>query len=433
MKGNTRLISVIVFYLLQFLHTIPVKAQLSSSENSDTVKLTIDAAEELFLKNNLNLLSQKFQIEADRAAIIQAKLFPNPNLYYENSIPTPLNGNFYDPSMHYENWFQVQQLFYLGGKRRKRAEVEKLNTKMSEYEYYNILRQLRNELYVSFYQLIYQLQALEIYDKQLISTKQIADALQDQYKKGNIPLKEVTLIKAHVFFLETNKLDLLNDIQDKVSSLRILTRTSAQSFILPVWNNARLKSYTTDNLSVQNLFTISDTARYDLKESAFAVKLEEAKLSLEKANAVPDITLGGIYDRAGSFVQRYTGVSVSMPLPLWNRNQGKIKTEKKLVDLRKTEFEEKKSEVRNEVAVAFVKASEAEKLYKTLDKSYTEDYEKLIADLTSEFKKKSVGLSEFLDASQKYIESMSQIIRVKNIYIETLEGINLATGTTVIK
>src|ERR1035437_5887467 len=157
----------------------------------DTLRLNIDSVEHLFLRNNLILISQKYQIEEARAAIIQAKLFENPTVYYENYVATPLKGEYFAPNVSSESYFQFQQLFYLAGKRQKRANIEKINTQIAEFEYYNLLRTLRNELYISFYELDFSIQSLKIYNKQLVSAKQIADAMDEQVKKGNVSLREV--------------------------------------------------------------------------------------------------------------------------------------------------------------------------------------------------------------------------------------------------
>ncbi|MGZ4041179.1 MAG: TolC family protein, partial [Bacteroidia bacterium] len=52
----------------------------------DTVPVTLNDAEEQFLKNNYLLLAQKYNVDASKALVRQARLFNNPNIYYENSI-----------------------------------------------------------------------------------------------------------------------------------------------------------------------------------------------------------------------------------------------------------------------------------------------------------------------------------------------------------
>ena len=399
----------------------------------DTLRLNIDSVEHLFLRNNLILISQKYQIEEARAAIIQAKLFENPTVYYENYIATPLKGEYFAPNVSSESYFQFQQLFYLAGKRQKRANIEKINTQIAEFEYYNLLRTLRNELYISFYELDFSIQSLKIYNKQLVSAKQIADAMDEQVKKGNVSLKEVTRIKALIFSLENNKLDIINSIQDKQSSLRTLTRSGVQTFILPVTDENKIESLTASNLVLKDLMSNADSSRFDLKEYGLAIQREEVNYKLQKALAVPDLTLGTTYDQTGNFIRNYTAIGVGIPLPLWNRNQGNIKIAKNLIEERKAEYDEKKDEVYNEIATYYAKAIASDKLYKSFDKSFTQDYERLNNGITQEYQKRNISLLEFLDYYETYTESMSQLVSLRSKRIEALEGLNLAVGTNVIK
>src|ERR1700741_651847 len=61
----------------------------------DTVAITLNDAEDQFLKNNFALLAQKFNVDASKALIRQAGLFNNPNVYYENSIYNRYSGKYF--------------------------------------------------------------------------------------------------------------------------------------------------------------------------------------------------------------------------------------------------------------------------------------------------------------------------------------------------
>ncbi|HEV3413378.1 MAG TPA: hypothetical protein VG101_12930, partial [Puia sp.] len=46
----------------------------------DTLKIDLFHAEKIFLDSNFQLLAQRYNIDVQRALILQAKLWPNPNL-----------------------------------------------------------------------------------------------------------------------------------------------------------------------------------------------------------------------------------------------------------------------------------------------------------------------------------------------------------------
>ena len=52
----------------------------------DTLRLTLPETEQLFLQKNLLLLAAKYNVEAQRALVLQAKLYPNPYFTYTNAV-----------------------------------------------------------------------------------------------------------------------------------------------------------------------------------------------------------------------------------------------------------------------------------------------------------------------------------------------------------
>src|SRR5579872_4804120 len=54
---------------------IPAGAQ----PRQDTLRLTLNDAEKMFLDSNLQLLAQRYNIDAEQALVVQARLYPNPN------------------------------------------------------------------------------------------------------------------------------------------------------------------------------------------------------------------------------------------------------------------------------------------------------------------------------------------------------------------
>src|SRR5664280_2815290 len=61
-----------------------IDAQAGTSK--DTVSLDLRSADQMFLNNNLLLLAEKYNVDASKALILQAKLYPNPSFSYTNTI-----------------------------------------------------------------------------------------------------------------------------------------------------------------------------------------------------------------------------------------------------------------------------------------------------------------------------------------------------------
>ena len=85
-----RKLIVFLFFIFLFLAG---NAQMPA----DTATITQPQAEKIFLDSNLQLLAQKYNIDAQQALIIQARLWPNPNLSLSRGPIIPL----YDPQSNY--------------------------------------------------------------------------------------------------------------------------------------------------------------------------------------------------------------------------------------------------------------------------------------------------------------------------------------------
>src|SRR5947209_206946 len=106
----------------------------------DTVSLTIFQAEQLFLQNNLSLIAQKFNISAQKAFELQAKLYPNPYLDLSQSAYNPQTKKWFEVGEGGEQSAQLSQLIILAHKLNKQVKIAQTNTLLAEYSFYDLIR-----------------------------------------------------------------------------------------------------------------------------------------------------------------------------------------------------------------------------------------------------------------------------------------------------
>ena len=80
--------------------------------------MTLEEAEKIFLEKNLFLLAAQYNINGKEALIIQAKAYPNPTFNADFNVYDPDNDKFFHVNNTGQKSFQVEQLIYLGGKRK---------------------------------------------------------------------------------------------------------------------------------------------------------------------------------------------------------------------------------------------------------------------------------------------------------------------------
>src|ERR1700733_7147165 len=119
----------------------------------DTVKLTIKQAEDQFIKNNLQLIVQRYYIDNASAQVITAKLFNNPDFSFSNGIYA---SDVSQGPAYKEQSFSLSQLFNTAGKRNKNVQLAKIGVEQAKYQFFDLLRTLKFTLRSDFYNIYYQ-------------------------------------------------------------------------------------------------------------------------------------------------------------------------------------------------------------------------------------------------------------------------------------
>src|SRR5690606_24067662 len=86
-----------------------------------------------------------------------------------------------------------------------------------------------------------------------------------------------------------------------------------------------------------------------LQQRKIEIEIAKGELTLEKANAKPDVTVQLGYDRGGNIMQDFIGLGISMDLPIFNRNKGNIQAAKQAVSIYETNQASAKWEIESEL------------------------------------------------------------------------------------
>ncbi|WP_039866942.1 TolC family protein [Pedobacter sp. BAL39] len=405
----------------------------SVSIAQDTLKLDLRQAEQLFLKENYELIAQRYETEQAKADVITAKLFDNPELNYENLFYNHETKKFLETSMATGQYAaSISQLIKLAGKRNKNIKLANTGVKMSSDAYFDLMRTLRYDLRSNFYKTYYGQQSAAVYQEQIKALEQLLNASTQQYNMGNIALKDVIRIKSLLYNLKAEYSTLMNDIEDLQTQLRLMTRIKADTPLQLV-----LKAEDQHNeLSQHPYLALLDSARAnraDLQLSKTSVLYAERNLSLQKAMAIPDVELSLSYDLKGNYPEKYTGLGITVPLPLFNRNQGEIKKARVAIEAAQNNLSQQESLLENEVYNSYRSALRTEQLYQSLDQQFNGDFQRLITEVTKNFNSRNISLIEFLDFYDSYKENTLQMNNLRYERMNAKEEINYVTGSVIFK
>ena len=192
--------------------------------------LLFSRLKERFLKNNLQLLAARFNIDASKAAIDQAELWSNPNISIEQNAYNKFTKKFFDVTKTGNTEVQLQQLILLAGKRDKQIRLAEINTQIAENTFYDLLRALKFELRTNFFDLYFLQQSLAFYDETIPNVRKTVAATEAIYQKRSILLSEVLRLKSLLFSLENERLGLLNQASEIEHGMSVLLRDTSGSF-----------------------------------------------------------------------------------------------------------------------------------------------------------------------------------------------------------
>ncbi|SKB94727.1 TolC family protein [Dyadobacter psychrophilus] len=391
----------------------------------DTLRLSIKQADSLFLQNNLEILAEKYQIDIAKSIEIQDKLWNNPTFGVEISAYNPSRG-FLDVGNKGQKAFTIQQLITRAGKRNKQVALDVESTRKSEYQFFDLIRTLKFELRQIFFESYYLEQTIALYDTQIASLNTTVTAFDKEYNRKNISLKEVVRLKALLFQLTNDRADILFELHDNQRDLRTLL--NADRPVKSIVDSADVRRYQLSQYTADALKARAMESRSDLKVSQSETKQAELNYTLQKALAVPNIQLGAVYDQASNYVNNYVGVSATMDLPFFNRNQGNIKAAKSNISYFKTAETAKVNSINNQVDAALQKVNVAEKAYQGVESQFSDQFQLLSKGIYDNFQKRNITLLEFIDFIETYNESIKEYNRLQADRIKVYEELNFVVG-----
>ncbi|MGH2564000.1 MAG: TolC family protein, partial [Ginsengibacter sp.] len=169
---------------------------------TDTLRISVADGEKLFLQNNLYLLAAKYNIDANRALIRQAKLWDNPEVSTDQNIYDRQGGFFKHDQTTGQVYVQVMQLIKTAGKRNKAARLALDNTNITTAQFDDLARTLRYTLVADFYEIEHQLKIKQVYSTEINELQTLVTGMDAELKAGNISVKDNIRIKALLFSLQ---------------------------------------------------------------------------------------------------------------------------------------------------------------------------------------------------------------------------------------
>jgi cobalt-zinc-cadmium efflux system outer membrane protein len=365
----------------------------------------LQEAIDIALVKNPELAAMALELDAAEARIKQASLWSNPTFEAETENFSGDNPGF----SRSENTFSITQPFLLGGKIKYQKNVAEKEKEILQLHYEAAKRDLILKVEEAVYEILLAQENLAY----AIEAQKIAEHLYD-FNTIKVARKDSSTqrLSAEIEFSQTEL-----EVMNAEKSLEI-----ARKNLTVLWGGAEvlLGECKGDLDRKFNVPEYNEIKKCLLKNNPEirAIALQEEKgdflLMSAKAERIPDVDLGfGVRrfeeDDTYSFVAGF-----SVPLPLFNRNQGSI--QEALVNQRKVEVDG--DAVRNRL---LFELNEAYKTFETAEHQ-VDVFKKTILPKTESYfalteESYNGGALEYLEV----LEAQRTLVETKKRYIESLK------------
>ncbi len=386
---------------------------------------------------NPTLRAAQLGIDESRASEITAYLRPNPDFTGTidqinplSNIPSPASGNsVYRPFAYALPFGSVSYLHERDHKRELRLESAKRSTDIAGSTYSDQERTLLFNLRNAFVQTLQAkavrqnaIENLAYWDRELAVNR-------TRYRAGDLALVDLNRLELQRVQFESDlETATVNLRTAKIQLLMLLNdRTPIEQFDV-----TGRYDFVEGLMNLEELRNIAMAARPDLKAAMQSVELAKTNHQLAIANGSTDPTFGVDFARNPP-IPVYFGVSVSIPLRIFDRNQGeKARTQ---IDIGRSERlrDATQTQVFSDVDSAYVTLVSAINLLRP----YRDKYLKLAEDsrdrIAFSYQNGGSSLLDYLDAEKAHRDTRLAYLNLIGSYLTAAAQINMAVGREVMQ
>ena len=409
--------------------------EVKGQPTPDTNRYSLQEAEKIFLQKNLTLLAAKYNIDANKALIEQARLWDNPILATDQNIYDGKKGDgkfFRHDANNGQVFIQLTQLIKTAGKRSKLAQLAVDNTTLATEQFNDVMRSLRYALRSDLLEINHQLKIKKVFDAEIMELQRLIKGMDEELKAGNIALKDNMRLKALLFNLQNELVNITSAMMPVESELKLLLQSKDNNFIAPK-TEYQFGAFTTEAIpALDSLVKSALNNRPDAKIAQTAVDFQNHNLIYQKALAKADLTIGSEYDQRSSYNPNYVGLSVALPLNIFNKNQGNIKSAQYSIKLQETLNIYQYGKIENEVSASFNKLKYFQQVNNLQQLDFSKKYDDLFQNILKTYQARQISLLEFLDFMDAYKDTKLKLVEQHNSLIKAIEELNYTTNSTII-
>jgi cobalt-zinc-cadmium efflux system outer membrane protein len=412
-----------------FLPLISAFGQTGSTQSN---ALTLNTAIQEAISRNLDLAAERYNISIAEARQITARLRPNPVLTFQAQTLDLLGTGFNANNPAGPNQITAHTDFILErkAKREGRIEVAATERTLAQLGVKEVMRQVILNVQNAFVDVLQAKENVKVARDNARSLQGIVEINETKVRAGELAVVELDRSRVAALQYQTAVEQAQLQLEQAKLKLQLLIgrRQSEETFDV----DGALRE---DDIAVtaDEIRSLARARRPDLLSIEQNQARSRRDLNLQLAYGKVDYTVGTEYTRQWTNYGsgNSLGFSFSVPLPVYNKNQGEIARAQVSIQQADARLIAALASASTEIDAAFRQYTVSKRLLKNIENNLLARAKSVRETTEYSYRRGEASLVEFLDAQRAFNDAMQSYIDARAGYARSLYLLDAVSGSTV--
>ena len=409
-----------------------VSALLANGQTALPPTVTLEQAIQEALAKNLTLAAEKLNINVAEAREITARLRPNPVLTVSGQTLNVLGANFSPNTPLGPNQMNIHTDFPFerGHKREERVAVAKEEKSLAELGVREVMRQVIANVQNGFVDVQQARESVKLAQENLTSLQGVVAINEARLASGDLAMVELDRSRVAAFQYRTAVQQAQLQLDQAKTQLQQLMGRAVKSPDFDVIGDLRRDDVLEAPAEITRLALVR---RPDYLSEQQSQARSRADLRLQLANGKVDYTIGTEFTRQSAWgvSGNSMGVYFSMPLKIFNKNQGEIARAQREINLAGARATAAEASIQTEVDHAFRQYTVSKQILTGVETEMLGKARSVRDTTEYSYRRGEASLVEFLDAQRAFNEATQTYNEARTNFARSLYLIDAVSGATV--
>lgn len=356
-----------------------------------------DAAWSLALSASPALAAAELEVQALGGGVTQAGLIPNPEI--DMSIEDTANRATRSRTV------QLNQLIELGGKRAARVGVAEKTRDVATAELQMVRQNLHATVHLAFVEVLLAQERVRLAQEAHELARRASEIVGRRVTAGKVSPVEATRARVEEGSARVEERQAQGEL------------TSARQRLVATWGGREPRFTRAEGvlalpkLPNAEVWQARLAAAPSLLRAQVEVQQRAAMVELERSRRIPDVTVSVGSKRSEELGRNQTLVGVSIPLPLFDRNQGNVLEALRRADKSRSELRGMEASVSRDAGQAYARLNAARQEVEVLQQEVLPDARSAYQAASKGYELGKFAYLDVLDAQRTYFQTQFQFLR----------------------